>query len=271
MFGAGTDYCLLLVARYMRGAPPHEDKHDAIRTAIPRAAPAIIASARHGDAARCSCSSSPSSPRPGPSARSTPSASSSSCCASHHAAAGASSRSSADGASGRASGPLFDPAQAPGRGARGHRLALGAPRPARHPPPLGDDRRGHRGLPDRRARASRSTAATRPCSARSATPPRARDGFDTLKAAFPEGALGPATVVIDRQGGRSRTPTSPRSQAALRKVAGVGAITPPTGKSTDGKAALLQRRCSRTTRYGNPALDRTDTMRDALAGARRRG
>ena len=45
MFGAGTDYCLLLVARYVEELHRHEDKHDAIRTAIPRVAPAIIASA----------------------------------------------------------------------------------------------------------------------------------------------------------------------------------------------------------------------------------
>jgi uncharacterized membrane protein YdfJ with MMPL/SSD domain len=45
MFGAGTDYCLLLVARYVEELHQHEDKHDAIRTAIPRVGPAIIASA----------------------------------------------------------------------------------------------------------------------------------------------------------------------------------------------------------------------------------
>ena len=45
MFGAGTDYCLLLVARYVEQLHTNEDKHEAITTAIPRAAPAIMASA----------------------------------------------------------------------------------------------------------------------------------------------------------------------------------------------------------------------------------
>ena len=45
MFGAGTDYCLLLVARYTEELHTHEDRNEALQRAIPRAAPAIIASA----------------------------------------------------------------------------------------------------------------------------------------------------------------------------------------------------------------------------------
>jgi RND superfamily putative drug exporter len=44
MFGAGTDYCLLLVARYKEDLQRIEDQTGALRHAIPRAAPAIIAS-----------------------------------------------------------------------------------------------------------------------------------------------------------------------------------------------------------------------------------
>ena len=44
MFGAGTDYCLLLVARYKEDLQRIEDQHEALRYAIPRAAPAIVAS-----------------------------------------------------------------------------------------------------------------------------------------------------------------------------------------------------------------------------------
>ena len=44
MFGAGTDYCLLLVARYSSDLREHDDKHVAIREAYSRAAPAIAAS-----------------------------------------------------------------------------------------------------------------------------------------------------------------------------------------------------------------------------------
>ena len=35
MFGAGTDYCLLLVARYVEELHTHEDKHDAIQARDP--------------------------------------------------------------------------------------------------------------------------------------------------------------------------------------------------------------------------------------------
>jgi RND superfamily putative drug exporter len=44
MFGVGTDYCLLLVARYREELRRHEDRHAAMRIAIRRAGPAILAS-----------------------------------------------------------------------------------------------------------------------------------------------------------------------------------------------------------------------------------
>ena len=44
MFGAGTDYCLLLVARYAERLRRTEDHHEALREALPRAAPAMTAS-----------------------------------------------------------------------------------------------------------------------------------------------------------------------------------------------------------------------------------
>jgi len=44
VFGAGTDYALLLVARYREELRQHEDKHEAMAEALRRAGPAIIAS-----------------------------------------------------------------------------------------------------------------------------------------------------------------------------------------------------------------------------------
>src|SRR2546423_8908892 len=44
MFGAGTDYCLLMVSRYTSELREHDDKHEALRRAYVRAAPAIGAS-----------------------------------------------------------------------------------------------------------------------------------------------------------------------------------------------------------------------------------
>jgi RND superfamily putative drug exporter len=45
VFGAGTDYALLLVARYREELRRHEDRHEAMMLALHRAGPAIIASA----------------------------------------------------------------------------------------------------------------------------------------------------------------------------------------------------------------------------------
>ena len=45
VFGAGTDYALLLTARYREELRRHEDRHQAMAIALGRAAPAIIASA----------------------------------------------------------------------------------------------------------------------------------------------------------------------------------------------------------------------------------
>jgi RND superfamily putative drug exporter len=44
MFGVGTDYCLLLVSRYREELKRFEDKHDAMRRALERTGPAILAS-----------------------------------------------------------------------------------------------------------------------------------------------------------------------------------------------------------------------------------
>jgi putative drug exporter of the RND superfamily len=44
MFGAGTDYALLLVARYAEALRRTEDHHEALAIALPRAAPAMTAS-----------------------------------------------------------------------------------------------------------------------------------------------------------------------------------------------------------------------------------
>jgi RND superfamily putative drug exporter len=42
MFGAGTDYCIFLVARYREELRKHEDRHEAMQLAIGRSSPAIL-------------------------------------------------------------------------------------------------------------------------------------------------------------------------------------------------------------------------------------
>ena len=75
VIGAGTDYALLLVARYREELRRHEDRHEAMAFALHRAAPAILASAatvvrRHALPGR-----SPTSTRPPASVRCSRSAS----------------------------------------------------------------------------------------------------------------------------------------------------------------------------------------------------
>ncbi|GAA2607079.1 MMPL family transporter [Streptomyces axinellae] len=45
VFGVGTDYALLLIARYREELHRHEDRHEAMRVALRRSGPAIVASA----------------------------------------------------------------------------------------------------------------------------------------------------------------------------------------------------------------------------------
>jgi putative drug exporter of the RND superfamily len=45
VIGAGTDYALLLIARYREELHRHEDRHEAMRLALRRAGPAVLASA----------------------------------------------------------------------------------------------------------------------------------------------------------------------------------------------------------------------------------
>src|SRR5215472_13658934 len=45
VFGAGTDYALLLTARYREELRRHEDRHEAMAVALRRAGPAVVASA----------------------------------------------------------------------------------------------------------------------------------------------------------------------------------------------------------------------------------
>ena len=74
VLGAGTDYALLLVARYREELHHTADKHEAMRTALASAGPAIFASAATVIAALL-CLMSPRSTAPPASARSPRSAS----------------------------------------------------------------------------------------------------------------------------------------------------------------------------------------------------
>ena len=261
MFGAGTDYCLLLTARYVEELHTHEDKHDALRRAIPRAAPAILASAGTVIAAMLVLifAELASTRTVGPVNAVgifIVMAASLTLLPAILAIAGRrgfwpSKRAVYD--------PSYVPEEAPEEGdSRWARLGRWV---SRRPVfticvVVAAFLIGALGLTQYNQEASVLGAF------RNAT--EGTDGYDTLKASFPEGALGPATVVIDRQDGPITEEDIAAAQEALSQVPDIGTITDVTGQSEDGQAAAFNVAFPDDP-YSNAALDRTDEMRDALA------
>jgi putative drug exporter of the RND superfamily len=262
MFGAGTDYCLLLTARYVEELHTHEDKHAALKRAIPRAAPAIMASAGTVIAAMLVLlvAELASTRTVGPVNAIgifIVMAASLTLLPAVLAIAGRrgfwpSKRAVYD--------PTYVPEEAPEEGdSRWARLGR---RVTRRPvftigAVVAVFVVGALGLTQYNEEATvlgafrESTEGTR--------------GYDTLKASFPEGALGPATVIVDRQDGPIQESDVAAAQQALREVPDIGTITEPTGRSDDGQAVAFNVAFPDDP-YGNAALDRTDEMREALAG-----
>ena len=261
MFGAGTDYCLLLVARYAEELHSHEDKHAALKSAIPRAAPAIMASAGTVIAAMLVLivAELASTRTVGPVNAVgifIVMAASLTLLPAILAIVGRrgfwpSKRAVFD--------PSYVPEEAPEEGdSRWARLGR---RVTRRPlftiaAVVAVFVVGSLGLTQYEQQASVLGAF------RNAT--EGTDGYDTLKASFPEGALGPATVIVDRPDGPIQDADVAAAQDALREVPDIGTITEPTGQSEDGQAVSFNVAFPDDP-YGNAALDRTDEMRDALA------
>ena len=262
MFGAGTDYCLLLVSRYVEELHLHEDKHDAIRAAVPRVAPAIIASAGTVIAALLVLvfAELDSTRSLGP--------------------------VDAIGiAIGMTAALTLLPALLAIAGRRAFwpsKRAVFDPNRSQEPPPEERDTRWRR-LGELVMRRPWATIAAVVAVAgigalgltqyqgegdvigafRTAT--EGTRGYETLNAAFPEGALAPATVIVERTDGSIGEGDVAAAQQALRSVPDIGTITEPTGQSTDGRAVAFNVLFPDDP-YGNPALERTEEMREALAG-----
>jgi RND superfamily putative drug exporter len=262
MFGAGTDYCLLLVSRYVEELHTHEDKHSALALAIPRAAPAIMASAGTVIAAMLVLifAELASTRTVGPVNAVgifIVMAASLTLLPAILAIAGRrgfwpSKRAVYD--------PTYVPEEAPEEGdSRWARLGR---KVTRRPvftigAVVAVFLVGSLGLTQWDEEATmlgafrESTEGTR--------------GYDTLRAEFPEGALGPATVIVDRQDGTIQESDIAAAQEALRQVPDIGTITEPTGRSEDGQAVAFNVAFPDDP-YSNAALDRTDEMRAALSG-----
>jgi RND superfamily putative drug exporter len=261
MFGAGTDYCLLLVSRYTEELHTHEDKHAALKLAVPRAGPAILASAGTVIAAMLVLvfAELASTRTVGPVNAVgifIVMAASLTLLPAILAIVGRrgfwpSKRAVYD--------PTYVPEEAPEEGdSRWARLGR---RVARRPvltivAVVAAFLVGALGLTQYEQQASVLDAF------RNST--EGTEGYDTLKASFPEGALGPATVVVDRQDGAITDEDVAAAQAALREVPDIGTITDVSGRSEDGRAAAFNVAFPDDP-YSNDALDRTDEMREALA------
>jgi RND superfamily putative drug exporter len=268
MFGAGTDYCLLLVARYSEELHTHEDRYEALQRAIPRAAPAIVASAGTVILAMMVLllAELASSRTVGPVNAIgilIVMVASLTLLPAFLAIVGRrgfwpSKRAVYD--------PEFVPDEAPEEGnSRWARLGRAVTRrPVFTIAAVGVVFVvGAIGLTQYEAQATVAGAFR--------TETEGTRGFERLEAAFPAGALGPSTVIVERRDGAIQDGDVTTAQQALQDVPKIAAMTPEIQpRSTDGKAARFQVVFADDP-YSNEALDRTDTMRDALASLEGQG
>jgi RND superfamily putative drug exporter len=91
------------------------------------------------------------------------------------------------------------------------------------------------------------------------------DGFDALARAFPAGALGPTTVLVERRGGAVTDADVGEIRRRLEDVPGVASIRPDAQRSEDGRIAAVSV-VFVDDPYSETALERVDTLRSRLEG-----
>jgi RND superfamily putative drug exporter len=284
MFGAGTDYCLLMVSRYTSELREHEDKHEALRRAYVRAAPAIAASGLVVAGALLVL-----------------------LAASLHSNRIFGPVNAAGILVGLAASLTLLPALLTvfGRAGfwpSGKLVRVAAPA---EPPRLLS---GLQPLPDFRAlmadahpnirqrdgvwRRVGEAALRRPwvtlvaclvllgiCAIGVTTYKEEVDvvgmfrkstdstqGFKVLSTGFPKGTLYPNTVLVDRRDGPLRPTDVAAVQASVKSTPGVAAVSDPTAQSKDGRAATFAATFADDP-FGQPALDRVGTIRRRVAAA----
>ncbi len=89
-------------------------------------------------------------------------------------------------------------------------------------------------------------------------------GFDVVADRFPVGVLGPAMVLIERADGQVTEADVAAATARLATIPDIGLITPPMGAATDGSAVIFNV-IFPDEPFGNPAIERVGEMREALA------
>ena len=91
-------------------------------------------------------------------------------------------------------------------------------------------------------------------------------GYEILRSAFPAGAVNPTSVVVERTNGRVGTDDLNAVSARIASVAGVESVADTGRRSSDGRAALLSLVYTDDP-FSAGALDRTQRVRDAVAAA----
>src|SRR4051812_18080666 len=92
------------------------------------------------------------------------------------------------------------------------------------------------------------------------------DGFKVLASGFPAGTLYPNTVLLERTDGPVRPADVARVQAAVKSVPGVAQVSAPTGQSTDRRATTFAVTFVDDP-FGDPALARVKVVREKIAAA----
>jgi putative drug exporter of the RND superfamily len=88
------------------------------------------------------------------------------------------------------------------------------------------------------------------------------DGFDVLGESFPQGALAPTSVLVERDGGRATDADLAAVRDRLEGIDGVGAVSEPQ-RSEDGAIGKIDVTFNDDP-YSEAALARVDTLRDRL-------
>jgi putative drug exporter of the RND superfamily len=88
------------------------------------------------------------------------------------------------------------------------------------------------------------------------------DGFDVLGESFPQGALAPTSVLVERDGGRATDADLAAARDRLEGIDGVGAVSEPQ-RSEDGAIGKIDVTFDDDP-YSEAALARVDTLRDRL-------
>ena len=89
------------------------------------------------------------------------------------------------------------------------------------------------------------------------------DGFDVLGESFPQGALGPTSILVERDGGRASDADLAAARERVEGIDGVASVGEPQ-RSEDGAIGKIDVTFSDDP-YSEAALARVDTLRDRLS------